>query len=691
MVKRKDNKMNRRFVSKSLMFILLFLKYAGIAYTQDITIDAAAPAKPIQLHNFYGGYHHNRFYFERSTAFKKAHDIINESAHKRPAIKYVRLQNIFTYRHQEDGTIKQYTEDRSGHCYDTDLYASTGGYNWTKVNEVYDELVTRSGLTPIVEFNYMPECMAEDSTEIGSYDLAVISPPEDHNEWRSLVRNTVSHLQGRYGVQETRRWYWGVWNEPDSDEFWRRDYNEFIKLYDFSAIALKEIDGELNIGGPDNAGRDYNEPFVQHTSTGTNYCTGEGGSPADYFSVHAYMVSVRGLCRKVWSMAEYIRDAYPEDYASKKILLTETAPAWQNIMAFLHSRYTAAWMLGLVDTFIEAADIHGEFYLPEAILYCGILRDFGKRSVMVYMGEDNEKDEVLKTPLSNVYEALSFLSDERIPVQGCDFPDNYLNVTKAQSIVFNQVRCMATRTPGQSIEILVYHLNQDDRLVYNEKDDEDNPELHGTYYSANPVTHQVNLTVDNIPFTHAKYTKYVIDKDHSNSFAYRAMHGTTNDYSLLNAHDDLEQTENKIITISSGNYTENMEIQQNSMTLIILENQNYEPGPHLGVSPTSLDFDAHTTVDSFSVYNYGDETLTWTASENPGQGWIKSITPSSGNLAQDDSTTVTITIDRSGLADGNYTGDVVVTSNGGSDTTNVYMLVSIPPQPPQNVNVEAQY
>lgn len=674
---------------KILIIIIFLLNHIQTVYSADITINATAPAKEIRFHNFYGGYHHNRFYFEQTPAFRRAHDIIKEVSHKRPALKYWRCQNLLTYRNnssQTDG-LHWYSEERSGHPYDTDRYASTGGYNWTKVNEVFDEIVTRSGLTPVVEFNYMPECMAADPNEVGSYGLAVISPPRDYNEWSSLIENTVRHFQGRYSANETRTWYWGVWNEPNYDMFWdheRYGYDGFIKIYDYSSIPLKQVDDQLQIGGPDNtAVLTYSKSFVQHTYNGHNYCNGQVGSPADYFSVHAYSTSTRFICGEVWKMAADVREVYGSAYKDKKILLTECAPNFQMTkMPYFHNRYTASWLLGVFDTFLEAADEHGEFYLPKTIHYCGILRDFGMRSLLVYIGEDNNKSEVLKTAPFNVYEMLSYLSEERLPVEGCDFPQGHTDVYNNISTGINQFRCMATRTPGQSIEILIYHLDEADRLVYNRKDDGDDPaQPYGTYYRSSPVMHDVNLTIDNIPFTSARYRKFVIDKDHSNSFAYHTLNGKTENFYTLDQNDDLEKTEEKGVIFANGQYRESIRMQKNSAMLIILENENVEPGPRLGLAPASLQFGAYSSTSSFTVYNYGDQSLSWSAYENPDMSWITSLDPSSGTINPGSSQTVFVNVDRGGIPDGAYTGQITVTSNGGDQNVNVGIQVGGPELP----------
>lgn len=672
---------------KIILASYLFIASITIAYTADITIDAGAPAKPIRFHNFYGGYHHKEFYYERSTALKRIHDIFKQCAHKRPTIKYCRFQNLFTYRNDSNSSdgLRYATEKISGHCYDTERYKDTGGYNWSKVDEVFDEIVNRAGLIPVVEFNYMPECMAADPNEVGAWGLSIISPPRDHNEWSDLIRNTVLHFQKRYDVQETRKWYFGVWNEPNYREFWRHDkygYDGFIKLYDYSSIPLKQVDSQLRIGGPDNTSvKQYSKRFVEHTHHGTNYCTGEVGSPCDYFSIHCYGPNPRVTCTELWEMAGDVKAAYGEaECYNKKFLVTECAPHWKSYnVPYLQNRYTTLWWLGLVDIFLEAADIHGEYYLPKSIHYCGIIKKFGGRSLMVQVNGDEDSDEVLKTAFFNVFEALSFLSEERIPVHGCDFPSRFLDVTEFGAIKFKQIRCLATRTPGKSIEVAVYHFDQDDRLVVNENDDGENPaEPFGTYKRATPLTHEINLTINNIPFRDARIKKYVIDKDHSNSSAYRTMHGDTDDYGELDAHDDLEQTENKKVVISNGQYMETFRIQQNSMTLIIIENENSVPGPTLGVSPESIDFGNRLTSSTFTITNHGDAILNWSAIENPEVDWITSIVPAIGALNMGTSETVTLTIDRAGLTDGNYSGSISIASNGGNENVNISMQVGTP-------------
>ena len=95
--------------------------------------------------------------------------------------------------------------------------------------------------------------------------------------------------------------------------------------------------------------------------------------------------------------------------------------------------------------------------------------------------------------------------------------------------------------------------------------------------------------------------------------------------------------------------------------------------PTLSITPTTLDFGSDLTSKTFQISNTGNGTLAWTVSENPDKPWITSITPNGGS----NSATITVTVDRSLLAGSSDTGNLSVTSNGGS------AIVAVQIQAPQ--------
>jgi hypothetical protein len=114
------------------------------------------------------------------------------------------------------------------------------------------------------------------------------------------------------------------------------------------------------------------------------------------------------------------------------------------------------------------------------------------------------------------------------------------------------------------------------------------------------------------------------------------------------------------VTSSGGNAT------------VTVNMQVLAPNPILLVSPASLSFGALETGKTLNIYNAGTGELNWTVTSTA--AWL-SAEPLSGT----DDGHVSVTVDRTGLADGTYQADLLVESNGGDGTVPVVMLVNTQP------------
>jgi hypothetical protein len=99
--------------------------------------------------------------------------------------------------------------------------------------------------------------------------------------------------------------------------------------------------------------------------------------------------------------------------------------------------------------------------------------------------------------------------------------------------------------------------------------------------------------------------------------------------------------------------------------------------PVLGVSPSSMTFTvgaggARPPTQTATVTNQGLGTLTWAQTSNA--TWLSAMPPS-GTDGAGASTSVTVTANPTGLAAGTYTGTLTFTSNAGSATIRVTLLV----------------
>lgn len=152
-------------------------------------------------------------------------------------------------------------------------------YDFRGVDRIYDRLLAL-GLRPVVELSFMPHDLARDPSKTVFDYRAIVSPPRDWHRWAELVAELTAHLVDRYGRDEVRGWGFEVWNEPNLEVFWSGTPQEYLRLYDLSARAVKSVDRSLPVGGPASAAVGWLDAFLGHT--------GRAGSPVDFLSTHTY-------------------------------------------------------------------------------------------------------------------------------------------------------------------------------------------------------------------------------------------------------------------------------------------------------------------------------------------------------------------------------------------------------------------
>ena len=151
-------------------------------------------------------------------------------------------------------------------------------FRWAQVDKVLDAL-QRLGLRPRVELSSMPVALASGTTTIDDWQWNV-TPPRDYAEWGQLVGAFARHCLDRYGLDEIAQWYYEVWNEPNIN-YWTGSQQDYWKLYDTSAAALKAVSPRLRVGGPVSARAEWVAEMIAHCST--------KGVPLDFISTHIYL------------------------------------------------------------------------------------------------------------------------------------------------------------------------------------------------------------------------------------------------------------------------------------------------------------------------------------------------------------------------------------------------------------------
>lgn len=151
-------------------------------------------------------------------------------------------------------------------------------FQWHQVDKVYDALL-KLGIRPFVELNPMPKVMASGTQTMFHYGMNV-TPPKSYDEWELLVSAFTSHVVERYGLEEVRKWYFEVWNEPNLSGFWSGTQDEYWKLYTASAKAVKGVDVQLKIGGPASSKGNWIKEIITYTT--------KNKVPLDFVSTHLY-------------------------------------------------------------------------------------------------------------------------------------------------------------------------------------------------------------------------------------------------------------------------------------------------------------------------------------------------------------------------------------------------------------------
>ena len=168
-------------------------------------------------------------------------------------------------------------------CDDLGVYAEVDGravHDFSGIDRVYDALM-ELGLRPVVELSFMPRDLARDPGKTVFTWEAIVSPPRDMDRWADLVRDLAEHLVQRYGREEVvSRWAFEVWNEPNLEVFWAGTAEEYFRLYDVSAAAIRAVDPRLRVGGPASAAAGWISEFLGHVR--------DSGAPADFLSTHVY-------------------------------------------------------------------------------------------------------------------------------------------------------------------------------------------------------------------------------------------------------------------------------------------------------------------------------------------------------------------------------------------------------------------
>jgi xylan 1,4-beta-xylosidase len=479
------------------------------AFSVSIRVDASRPQGALRpIWRFFGADEPNY------ATMKNGRKLIAELGALQPPAVYFRAHNLLC---TGDGTpalkwgsTNIYTEDAQGRPV----------YDWSIVDGIFDTYRAQ-GVRPYVEIGFMPKALSTKAepyqhhwTPAAGYDEIYTGwayPPRDYAKWGELIYQWVRHCVEKYGRAEVEQWYWETWNEANIG-YWRGTPEEFRKLHDYAVAAVRRALPTARVGGPDSAGHggSWMKDFLDHCLRGTNYATGQTGTPLDFVSFHAKgsPVFVDGHVRMgIANQLRTIDDgfqliaSYPE-LKHTPIVIGESDPegcaacqgpqlGYRN--GTMYSSYTAA-SFAREHTLADRHGVNFEGALTWA---------FEFEDQPYFAGFRSLASNGLDKPVLNVFRMFSRMSGQRVAAQSS-------GEVPLEAILKEGVRGAPDVAALASLDdrrlcVLVWHYHDDD--------------------VPGPAA-AVELTVNGFPAAAdaARLTHYRIDETHSNAFsAWRRM------------------------------------------------------------------------------------------------------------------------------------------------------------------------
>jgi xylan 1,4-beta-xylosidase len=522
---------------RSISFFLL-AACCGLAQdTVSIRVDAAAAVGPFKPIYAYFGYDEPNYTYTRN-----GRKLVGELGEMSAVPVYIRTHFMLTTGDATPGlkwgSTNAYTEDSSGRPV----------HDWRVTDRIFDTYL-QAGAKPFVEIGFMPQALSSHPDPYrptwipgaanADYSIGWSYPPKDYGRWGELVYQWVKHSVERFGKEQAESWYWEVWNEPDIS-YWHGTAEEYDKLYDYAAVAVKRALPSARIGGPASTGPSgakaaaFLRQFLEHCDRGHNFAAGGTGAPLDFVTYHAKgrPTVVDGHVRMgIAKHAEDVDTGYAivrefPKFASLPIILSESDPegcaacsarvypqnAYRN--GALYASYTAAMM----KTVLELADRR------RANIEGMLTWAFEFEDQPYFDGFRTLATNGIDKPVLNVFRMAALMRGDRVKTESSGHTPLETILTEGVHGSPN-VDALAVRS-DRAISVLSWNYHDDDIPA-----------------PASPV----RLEIDGLPAAAVRVLlrHYRIDETHSNAWsAWRAMgspqHPAPEQYSRLEAAGQLQ-------------------------------------------------------------------------------------------------------------------------------------------------------
>ena len=506
------------------------------------------------------------------TYMKDGKKLLSEIAALSPVPVYVRAHSLLV---TGDGTpalkwgsTNAYTEDANGKPV----------YNWKIIDSIFDTYIQR-GMKPLAQIGFMPQALSTNpypykhDWKPGDQYSKIITgwayPPMDYNKWAELVYQWVRHSVDRYGKKEVESWWWELWNEPNG--YWKGTQQEFFKLYDYTADAVKRAlptakIGGINIAGTGGAGaQQWLHAFVKHCFSDTNYVTKKIGAPVDMILFHA-----KGSPRVVdghvqMNMGRQLTDinagfkfvaSYPQ-LKNLPIVIGESDPEGCAACG-MKTNPSNGYRNGTMYSSYTAASFARKYLLADSfnVNFLGAVTwAFEFEDQPWYYGFRDLATNGVDKPVLNVFRMFGMMQGKRAEVKGSQMYDLKTMVDSSVRRSYNDVGALAAKDK-KSATVMIWNYHDDDLMK-----------------AALPVA----VNIDGLPVTSVTLTQYRIDDKHSNSYEVWKKMGspqspTAEQISILEKSGQLQTTgKPEKLKVIAGKLSLDISLPQQGVSLLKLD------------------------------------------------------------------------------------------------------------------------
>jgi xylan 1,4-beta-xylosidase len=444
----------RNFLTLLAASLLLLAGVPAPCQSNVILIDGSASAHPLP-HFWEQMFGSGRAILSLRDSYR--HDL--RDVKQITGFSYVRFHAIF---HDEVGV---YDEDPQGRPI----------YNFSYVDQIYDGLLA-AGVRPFVELSFMPKKLAAKEILQAFWYKPNVSPPKDWARWDDLITQFAKHLVDRYGIAETSRWYFEVWNEPNLD-FWGGDPRQatYWELYDHTARALKAVNQRLQVGGPSTAQAAWADAFIRHCAENhvpldfvSTHVYGND-KPEDVFGTHEDIPRDKMVCRAVRKVHDQIKAS---SMPKLPLIWSEFNASYFNEPSVTDSVYMGPWMADTVRQCNGLVDVMSYWAFSDVFEEQGVVKTPFYGGFGLIAANDIPK------PAYNVFKLLHELGDQRIAL---DSDSALLTRRRDGTFVLAVWNYAPPETEGSNQTVSLQFKNINAKRAFISRVDRDHGDVHPAY------------------------------------------------------------------------------------------------------------------------------------------------------------------------------------------------------------------